>query len=91
MTYRFVGTSLQIGDVLLERVGQVYESEETPDPRWPLVTNAHFEAAGFDAEHLQKFAHHRARALAPQEFIAKLQGLWKLVGVADAPKQKGSK
>ena len=45
------------------------------------------------AEHLKKFAHHSARHLAPDEFMEKLKGLWKLVGTPDAPapEKKGGK
>jgi hypothetical protein len=90
-TYRFVGSKMSIGDAELVSVGQSIELDQV-DPLWPLVTNAQFEAAKFEPEHLKKFAHHNARHLAPAEFMEKLKGLWKLVGTPDAPKtEKGSK
>jgi hypothetical protein len=90
MTYRFVGSKMSIGDAELVSIGQAVELDAV-DPRWPLVTNAQFEAAKFDPDHLKKFAHHTARHLAPAEFMNKLTALWKLVGTPDAPERKGGK
>ena len=69
MTYRFVGTKMNIGDIELVKVGQPIQLD-TVDWRWPLVTEKQFEAAAFDAAELEKYGHHAARHMAPPEFMA---------------------
>lgn len=76
--YRFVGTETMLGERRLSRLGDVVEltDEEAKsvlgETGAPLVSEAVFEAAGFTAEELKRFATFAARVSAPEEFNAKL-------------------
>lgn len=92
--YRFVGSeaSLAGGAIKCERLGQVVQLEEAPDPRTPVISEAQFKSCGFTQEELDQFAHHTAREAAPPDFVAKLRKAWAMIGQPEAPattKKKG--
>lgn len=88
--YRFVGTSGQLGDIGLDRIGQRVELAAFPfrsdgQPAVALVSDKDFESAGFTEAELEQYGHHATRGMAKPEFMAKLQKLWPLVGAGEKP------
>ena len=85
--YRFVGTEATLGERKLSRLGDVVEltddeAESVLGPTGlPIVSNEHFEAAGFTAEELKKHGTFGGRANAPSGFLAKLSKVQESIGV----------
>lgn len=81
--YRFVGTTLEIGDTRLTRLGDKIMLDD--DMGAPLLTEEAFASVGFTPEELKTFATPGQRVEMPSDFAAKLSKAWALVGKKSAP------
>lgn len=92
--FRFVGSETEMGDVRLEKLGDLVELTETEADLLvyrsggaPLITDEQFASAGFTADEMKQYAFWGQRADAPAEFHRKLAAARAFVGKRPAKKE----
>lgn len=78
--FRFVGTTLDIGDRRLTRLGEKITLDS--DMGAPLITEEAFQSVGFTEDELKAYATPGQRAEMPSEFASKLSKAWGMIGKA---------